>query len=330
MKLRILALALVLALSGSCASTKSLGPDFQVDLTDAAVPQGGVTVFHASGGGRVVGGGRGSEGDGNDGAAGAGGNLFTAFSGGEVYAVESGDTAWGAWGILAVDLETPPGSYELTLIRDGVFIRKTIEVKEWDYGIERLKLPKEMVELDKKTLKRVAKEAALIKKLWAGSERRPLFTTPFVMPIEGRVSGKFGTRRILNGSPRSPHSGMDFAAPKGTPVKAANSGRVAFIGDFFFKGRFVVIDHGLGVFTAYNHLSEVLTEKGQLVTRGEVIGEVGSSGRATGAHLHFSVMVGGMRVSPTRLFEVTERVLPDGQLLPRASLYHVPTLTGTP
>jgi murein DD-endopeptidase MepM/ murein hydrolase activator NlpD len=207
-----------------------------------------------------------------------------------------------------VDLETPPGSYELTLIKDGVFIRKTIEVKEWDYGIERIRLPKEMVELDKKTLKRVWKEAALIKGLWAGSERSPLFTGPFIMPVDGRVSGKFGTRRILNGSPRSPHSGLDFAAPEGTPVVAANSGSVVFIGDFFFKGRFVVIDHGLGVFTAYSHLSEVLTEEGRMVRKGEVIGEVGSSGRATGAHLHFSVMVGGMRVSPEILFESTERL----------------------
>ncbi|MEE8185827.1 MAG: M23 family metallopeptidase, partial [Thermodesulfobacteriota bacterium] len=193
-------------------------------------------------------------------------------------------------------------------------IQTSVEVIYGDYGIERLTLPPDMVELNGKALERVKKEAELTNKLWAGSYREPLWSGPFIMPVEGHITGYFGTRRILNGNSRSPHSGVDIAAPKGTPVKAANKGRVVFVGDLFFNGRFVVIDHGLGVFTAYSHLSAVHIESGQLVEKGAVVGEVGATGRTTGPHLHFSVKVGGTRVSPTRLFEVTERLM---HLLPK-------------
>jgi len=234
------------------------------------------------------------------------------FTGGAVNAFAAGAEAWG---ILAVDLETEPGVYELTLKMGAGSVKTSIVVTRGGYGTERLRLPKSMVEFDKKTLERIGREAAELAPVWGGSYPEPLFNGPFAMPLEGRVSGEFGTRRVLNGSPRSPHSGIDLAAPAGTPVKAANSGRVAFVGDFFFKGRFVVLDHGLGIFSSYSHLSAVDVEPGELVERGARIGAVGSTGRATGPHLHFAMRVDAKRISPIHLFDVAGRLL---DYLPRA------------
>ncbi len=286
--MRVLFLYIILVLSSSCAATLS----YRVDLSDMTVPQGGVTIFHLRGEAAVQG-------------------FSASFTGGEAFALEAED---GVWGIVAADLEAEPGSYELTFDNGDSKIQTSVEVVDGDYGIERLTLPPDMVELNGKALERVKKEAELMNRLWAGSHREPLWNGPFIMPVEGHITGYFGTRRILNGNSRSPHSGVDIAALEGTPVKAANRGRVVFVGDLFFNGRFVVIDHGLGVFTAYSHLSAVNMESGQLVEKGAVVGEVGATGRTTGPHLHFSVKVGGTRVSPTRLFEVTERLM---HLLPK-------------
>ena len=108
----------------------------------------------------------------------------------------------------------------------------------------------------------------------------------------------------MNNNPRPPHSGMDIAAPMNTPVKAANGGKVVFTGNFYFNGKFVVIDHGVGVFTLYAHLNKIIAKTGEIVKKGETIGKVGSTGRSTGAHLHFGVKVGSVRVSPQSLFEI--------------------------
>lgn len=291
-------LILIITLSSSCASTLNTREDLLLYMGDYTLPQGGVAVFRLSGAKE------------NRGLK----SLFTTtpetvlnatFTGGVVFTFESDAVAWG---IVAVDLGTKPGIYELTLKKGTMDLKTFLEVIDGDYGTERLSLPKGMVELDKKALKRVKEEARLISTLWESSSSAPLFRGPFIMPVSGRVSGRFGTRRVLNGSPRSPHSGIDFAAPEGTNVKAANDGKVAFIGDFFFKGKFVVIDHGLGVFTSYSHLSAISIETRQSVKKGETIGKVGATGRATGPHLHFSVKVGGARVSPTRLFKEIERL----------------------
>jgi hypothetical protein len=290
MALRNVFLIFILLLSISCA----VDPGYRVDLYDTPVPQGGVAVFDLRG---VEGGYRFKD---------ISGPLTASFSGGEVFVLEGRNRALG---IVAVGLETEPGTYELTLDMDGARLSSTVEVVGRDYGTERITLPPGKVDFDRLTLERIKKEAGSLSTLWGATSRAPLWSGPFIMPVEGRVSGRFGTRRILNNSPRSPHSGVDIAAPKGTPVKAANRGRVAFVGDFFFNGRFVVVDHGLGVFTLYSHLDAVEAEPGRLVEKGAVVGTVGATGRATGPHLHFSVKVGSVSVSPARLFEATERLM---------------------
>src|SRR4030095_9774187 len=106
-------------------------------------------------------------------------------------------------------------------------------------------------------------------------------------PVAGtQVPTGFGARRIINGQPRAPHAGADYAADRGTPVVAAHRGRVALVADFFFPGRLVALDHGLGLYTLYFHLDTVVVTDGELVDRGQTVGTVGSTGRATGPHLH--------------------------------------------
>ena len=117
--------------------------------------------------------------------------------------------------------------------------------------------------------------------------------------MAGRDSGRFGSLRILNKQKRNPHSGMDIAAPRGRSVKSAEAGRVLFVGDLFFTGNVIYIDHGNGLLSLYAHLSKISVKKDQVIKRGQIIGKVGKTGRATGAHLHWSVYLNGNAVDPS-------------------------------
>ena len=125
-------------------------------------------------------------------------------------------------------------------------------------------------------------------------------------PLSGRYSSSFGKRRVLNGQPRSPHSGLDIAAPVGTPVESIAAGRVAAVGDYFFNGQTVMVDHGQGLISMYCHLSEIDVVLGEEVTPDSVVGKVGKTGRVTGAHLHLSVSLNNARVDPLLFFDAPE------------------------
>ena len=158
-----------------------------------------------------------------------------------------------------------------------------------------------MVDLDSKVLKRVRKESRIMKKLWTAPTSTPHWRGPFQRPIAGDVVGPFGRRSIINNQHRAPHSGVDLKAKRGAPIKAINDGRVVLTSDHFFSGLSVVVDHGGGIQSMYFHMERIQVKKGQMVTKGHVIGLVGSTGRSTGAHLHWGLRINGARVNPLRL-----------------------------
>ena len=217
-------------------------------------------------------------------------------------------TEW--FGFLGTDLTTAPGTYQAQIAAlphpDKVILK--IKVIEKDYGVRNLTLPKRMVDLDSKTLKRARQEAQAMKILWKGPYPEDIWRGTFIKPLEGEIIGPFGRKSVINNQPRSPHSGVDLRAAKGTPVKAMNSGRVVLVAEHFFTGKTVVIDHGGGIQSMYFHLDRILVKKDDQVARGQVIGQVGSTGRATGPHLHLGVRVNGARVDPMRLITVSQQV----------------------
>ncbi len=210
---------------------------------------------------------------------------------------------------IGIDLDIHPGIYPLTLnmiTKKGtrVIRQYRVEIKKAGFGIQRLTLPERMVKFNKETLLRIKKEKQLLHHIWYNSPTLPVWEGNFIMPVHGKISSQFGLRRIINGNPANPHTGLDIAAPEGTPIVASNDGRVILVGNLFFTGNTIILDHGMGLYTVYCHLSSILVHKGDRVKKGEVIGKVGKSGRATGPHLHWGVRLNGARVSPLSLINL--------------------------
>jgi murein DD-endopeptidase MepM/ murein hydrolase activator NlpD len=152
-------------------------------------------------------------------------------------------------------------------------------------------------------LERVGKERKLIDAALNTWREANIDGIGLAAPVEGRRSSSFGLRRFFNNEPRSPHKGMDIAAPAGTPILAPRAGIVTGTGDFYFNGNTVFIDHGQGFVTMYCHLREIGVEDGQEVIAGEPIGQVGATGRVTGPHLHFGTYLNGTAVDPALLLD---------------------------
>ena len=229
----------------------------------------------------------------------AGGWSLTFFPYGDGYAALAG-----------IDLEARPGKLTWRIgVVDGrdrpITASGTLQVKARKFPVQRLTLPREMVELDAPTLKRVEEESKRLGTLYATITPERLWRGRFTKPVGVSDPGEgFGARRTINGRPRSPHAGLDYSADAGTPVVAANAGRVALVAEYFFPGRLVAIDHGLGLYTLYFHLERADVAAGDRVERGQAIGRVGASGRATGPHLHFAAHLGQSRVDPAVLLQL--------------------------
>jgi murein DD-endopeptidase MepM/ murein hydrolase activator NlpD len=200
-----------------------------------------------------------------------------------------------------VDLLRKAGPLELARRRGGRREAASIRVGTFDYPTQKLTLPRRMVELSPEDLARVNRESREMARLWKLDGPRR-FTLPLGGPLDPLPKGgRFGHRRIINGSPRSPHGGADYSVAEGAPVLAAADGTVAMVADQFFGGNAVFLDHGDGLVTMYMHMSRVDVAEGASVRRAERVGAVGSTGRATGPHLHFGVRWRGARVDPALL-----------------------------
>jgi len=212
-------------------------------------------------------------------------------------------------GLIGIDLADPPSKQELVVdVSNGSGSAAqqlfTIQILPAHFQIQKLTVPKNYVDLDDETLKRVEEEQEQILKSLNTVTNKRLWTGPFIMPVEGKLTGSFGRKRIINGEPRSPHSGEDITAPRGTEVHATNGGVVALVGEYFFSGKSVILDHGLGFYSMYFHLDEVDVVKGEKIQKGAVVGRVGSTGRATGPHLHWGTRINGARVNPLSMLNI--------------------------
>ena len=212
--------------------------------------------------------------------------------------------------LAGIDLEARPG---MATWRVGVMDARDqplkasgrLQIRARKFPVQRLTLPREMVELDAPTLQRVEEESKRLRTLYATITPERHWRGRFAKPVGVPDAGEgFGARRIINGQPRAPHAGLDYSADAGTPVVGANAGHVALVAEYFFPGRLVVLDHGLGLYTLYFHLERADVSDGDRVDRGQIIGRVGASGRATGPHLHFAAHLRQTRIDPALLLQL--------------------------
>jgi murein DD-endopeptidase MepM/ murein hydrolase activator NlpD len=211
--------------------------------------------------------------------------------------------------LIGIDMETDPGTYQLAISaksRSGKTVkgRYRIRIKKRDFGEQRITLPEEMVELDEDTLKQVEEEGEKVKEIWTKERSDRIWRGKFIKPLDGEIISPFGVRRILNDLPRNPHSGVDLRAIMGEEILSSNAGIVVLVGELFFSGKSIIVDHGRGLYTTYFHLSRIDVEEGQRVKKGEILGLAGSTGRSTSPHLHWGVRLHEARVDPFSLLRL--------------------------
>ncbi len=203
------------------------------------------------------------------------------------------------YAVVGLPLDMAPGSHDLSVTINGETKALPFEVKPKQYPEQHLVLKdKSKVELSPEDQARAQREMAELQELkrhWRDAEDTDL---AFMMPVKGRLASRFGLRRFFNGEPRLPHAGLDVAVPAGTPIKASAHGIVLAVGEYFFNGKTVFIDHGNGLITMYCHLSQIDVQAGEVIRKGQVLGLSGMTGRATGPHLHWSVILNGAMVDP--------------------------------
>ena len=209
-----------------------------------------------------------------------------------------------AW--IGVGLSTKPATYPITMqvtLKDGRHFERNdqLVVRKGDFPISRITVKTKHANFNPKSLKRIRNDQRALGRTY----NMPVNANPDIqinfMPVEGPVTTVLGAQRYINGKPRSPHTGVDIAAPEGTPAKTPLAGKVLLTENMFLTGNSVVIGHGNGLYSVFVHLSEILVKPGQWLDTGEVFAKVGQTGRATGPHLHWSLRFHKKRVDPLSL-----------------------------
>lgn len=219
------------------------------------------------------------------------------------------DRAWK--GIVAIDLACVPGSYKVLVKawrgdtgNPAAEKTHTLAVAGREFAERRLKVDQKYVSPPSDQMERINREAATTRKLFNLNTPEKYWNGDFLKPVPGGITSPFGRKNFVNDQPRSPHSGVDLRGAVGTPVKSPAAGKVVLTEELYFAGGTIMIDHGFGLMSYFCHLSEIRVRTGELVKQGKVIGLVGSTGRVTGPHLHWSVKLLEQRIDPMSLLEL--------------------------
>ena len=226
----------------------------------------------------------------------------------QVMLLTSGDKKYA---VVGISLKTAPGTYPLSLSHSQAHSAEngktteanpnklSFQVDNKEYEVQRLTITnKRKVNPYKQDMDRIIRERDEMNLAFNRFDQKDEPAVEFVLPAKGPISSPFGLKRILNDQPRNPHSGLDIAAPAGAEIKAPAAGRVTAVGDYFFNGNTVLLDHGQGLISMYCHMSKINVEVGAVLSPGDLIGKVGQTGRVTGPHLHWSVSLNNARVDP--------------------------------
>ena len=207
------------------------------------------------------------------------------------------------WFLVGFGRDASPQAELVVAYPDGRRERQVLKIEGREYAIQRIDgLPPSKVTPSEEDLARIREEVRIVKLARTIDDSRTDFLSGFQWPVKGRISGVYGSQRVLNGEPRRPHFGIDIAAPRGTKVVAPTDGVVTLVHpDMYFSGGTMIIDHGHGLSSAFLHLSRILVDKGERVAQGQVIAEVGSTGRSTGPHLDWRINLFGRRLDPSLL-----------------------------
>jgi len=227
----------------------------------------------------------------------------------KTYVLEPAGAGGEPFALIGLDIALPPGSHAFDIAvstKDGrrETLKKEFSFSAREFPVRKLWVKEQYVTPPPEVRARIQWEAELLESIYGIVTARWLGDGVFVLPSSGEMALNFGERRIYNNVPRSTHAGVDIRAASGSPVRAANSGRVVLARDLYFSGKTVILDHGLGLFTYYCHFSRITVKRGQTVRKGEVVGLVGSTGRSTGPHLHWGVKIQDSRVDPLALLSL--------------------------
>jgi Peptidase family M23 len=227
----------------------------------------------------------------------------------DLYELGPKDQGFENFALIGLDLGLKPGPLDLEMtvfFKDGrtAELRRRLHVEERGFPVKKLWVKEQFVRPPPEVQDRIQREAEILDLVYSVTSNKWLGEGAFELPHPGKMAPNFGEKRIYNDVPRSSHSGVDIAAPYGSPVRASNSGRVVLAKDLYFSGKTVIVDHGLGLFTFYCHFSSLKVRRGEAVKKGSVIAMAGSTGRSTGPHLHWSARLHGSRIDPAALLEL--------------------------
>ncbi len=215
-----------------------------------------------------------------------------------------------AWsGLVGIDLDVAPKNYKVLLSATrqdggGFQIDYDLAVKDKQFPTRRLTVKEGFVNPPAEQLERIRRESRQVAAIFATVSPDRFWSGTFLRPVPGAATSSFGKRSILNGQPRSPHSGTDFRAGEGTPIQAPNGGKVVLAAELYYSGNVVILDHGMGMYSYFAHLSRLAVSEGDEIATGGIVGYVGATGRVTGPHLHWTLRLSGARVDPLSLMEV--------------------------